>query len=727
MNTQKHDYLVIRQIASSLGVLLIAMLFLLPKTDIIAGSCGDLETYEVPILVSAEQTNDGVELIWNPVTDERFLQYRVLVSKTDSTPEGDVNGYLVKLTNQDATGYTVDGSVGYSLGDFFSFEAGTNYFFAISVEYDCGYFTDSDAIQAVFPDLDPVDLIQPEFTSTWGSKGVTLLWDTIDHDNLEDIRIVASQIDPNPSYPDNGYVAVVDTNTTLYLIDNEATYNVSGFDEFIPGQQYYVALTARYVVNDTDYYATAPAQRVTYEGPGSALPFIQIPVVTQAKATDSGLFLEWNSIDDYRLTEFAVMIDKNNAPSYPYSGFVKVLEDTVTSYTISNTDSFASSDFDYLQYGENYYFSVTAVYGDESRTSAAYRHAYNGALPSDPSQFHPLTITENGENYTANWSPVDDRRIASVYLVIHEESETPGYSDEAWFVNVTNDSGETVTGMSSFSFNENSFKKENAIVPLVDDTLYYAMLTFVLRDGTLFTSQATSFTYDADQDTSAVPEPTITEETSTEEVISEVELSTDDVVRREQLAVTAVDSGLLNRLEGYVLLQVEEAGEAWYVDPDTDSKYYLKDPEVAFTALRSFGLGITNSDLALIPIGVEDRFGGDDSDGDGLIDKLEEGVGTDPQKSDTDGDGFDDKTEILGGYDPLGDGVLNTNSSIVDRLRGRIVLQVEDRGQAWYINPEDGKRYYMKDGQAAFDILRYLSLGIANVDLRKIGTGDLSL
>jgi hypothetical protein len=35
------------------------------------------------------------------------------------------------------------------------------------------------------------------------------------------------------------------------------------------------------------------------------------------------------------------------------------------------------------------------------------------------------------------------------------------------------------------------------------------------------------------------------------------------------------------------------------------------------------------------------------------------------------------------------------------------------------------KRYYMKDGDAAYQIMRSLSLGITNTNLEKIGVGDL--
>jgi hypothetical protein len=62
---------------------------------------------------------------------------------------------------------------------------------------------------------------------------------------------------------------------------------------------------------------------------------------------------------------------------------------------------------------------------------------------------------------------------------------------------------------------------------------------------------------------------------------------------------------------------------------------------------------------------------------------------------------------------------------LADKLKGRIVLQVESRGEAWYINPADGKRYYMKDGDSAYEIMRFLSLGITDANLEAIAGAEL--
>ncbi|MEK7584488.1 MAG: immunoglobulin-like domain-containing protein [Patescibacteria group bacterium] len=192
-------------------------------------------------------------------------------------------------------------------------------------------------------------------------------------------------------------------------------------------------------------------------------------------------------------------------------------------------------------------------------------------------------------------------------------------------------------------------------------------------------------------------------------------------VHAEQELVSTPDEGMISRLAGRILLQVEEHGEAWYLDPSSRSKYYLRDGRTAYEALRKFGLGITNADLSKIPIGVEDRFADADTDGDGLADKLEEALGTGLDNPDSDRDGATDGAEVLTNRtNPLGAGGMQQSGALSDRLKGKILLQVESKGEAWYVSPVDGLRYYMKDGDAAYQIMRFLSLGITNTDLRKI-------
>ncbi|OGL87502.1 hypothetical protein A3I40_01930 [Candidatus Uhrbacteria bacterium RIFCSPLOWO2_02_FULL_48_12] len=130
----------------------------------------------------------------------------------------------------------------------------------------------------------------------------------------------------------------------------------------------------------------------------------------------------------------------------------------------------------------------------------------------------------------------------------------------------------------------------------------------------------------------------------------------------------AADNSLAKRLNGRILLQVESYGRAWYTNPTNNTRYYLKDGATAFGIMRQLGLGITNADLAKIP--------------------------TDSEKP--------------------------QQNKLAARLSGRILLQVESRGEAWYVNPTNNRRYYLKDGEAAYKLMKKFALGVSSADLRAI-------
>jgi hypothetical protein len=64
---------------------------------------------------------------------------------------------------------------------------------------------------------------------------------------------------------------------------------------------------------------------------------------------------------------------------------------------------------------------------------------------------------------------------------------------------------------------------------------------------------------------------------------------------------------------------------------------------------------------------------------------------------------------------------LTNAAGIGDRLRGRILLQVESHGEAWYINPDTGRRHYMGGATDAYQLMRRLGLGISNADFDQFG------
>ncbi len=187
------------------------------------------------------------------------------------------------------------------------------------------------------------------------------------------------------------------------------------------------------------------------------------------------------------------------------------------------------------------------------------------------------------------------------------------------------------------------------------------------------------------------------------------------------------ENNLAQQNAGKILLQVQQNGEAYYVYPNDNKRYYLGSPENAWSIMRFFGIGISNPDLQKIPTGIDQRMTDNDSDGDGLSDDLEKIFGTHMYLPDTDHDGYSDSLEIQNNYDPLNCNgyLLPIDYTFTEKKKGKIFLQVESHGEAWYVNPQDGKKYYMGRPADALKIMQYLGLGIADQNLNLINENNL--
>ncbi len=176
------------------------------------------------------------------------------------------------------------------------------------------------------------------------------------------------------------------------------------------------------------------------------------------------------------------------------------------------------------------------------------------------------------------------------------------------------------------------------------------------------------------------------------------------------------DTAIYKRLKGKILLKTQDSGRAYYIHPGTRKAYSLGRADEALAAFRQAGVGISNANLKRIPLGLRANATAVDQDADGLPDALEEALGLNKASSDSDGDGYTDRVETLGGYDGRGSGKLPIDERFARAQTGRILLQVEGRGEAWYVNPADGKRYFLGSPADAVNVIKGLATGISNRD-----------
>jgi len=120
-----------------------------------------------------------------------------------------------------------------------------------------------------------------------------------------------------------------------------------------------------------------------------------------------------------------------------------------------------------------------------------------------------------------------------------------------------------------------------------------------------------------------------------------------------------------------MLLRVEKGGEIWYVNPKDEKKYSVTFAN-ALPLFENLALGITDADLAKIPIAGTNEVG---------------------------------------------------NLALRNRLKGWLLLQVEQRGAIWFVD-KDGYRHSVTWGNL-MDLFGKLALGITDNDLNKIYYGGM--
>ncbi len=321
----------------------------------------------------------ALKLIWTKDTSTNFQGYKIVISKADSTPSYPDNGYLTFITDRYTNYWFLDNTKAYSNGDFGSYlAADTYYYFAITYVYKDKKVT-TDAVKFKTPssfngsDADPLPPESLKLDVILKDTGLKLLWTKEVSDQLQGYKVVISQGNPNPSYPDDGYLKwITDRNMNYIYLDNKTMYNGGDIDGYLKADtNYYFTIT--YIYNDGSVTTSAVMAKtpVNMYTPGSEPTLTAEQIDVNAYIEGAVIKLNWTKETNIALQGYKVVISKNNStPSYPGDGYLVWITDCTKNYwIIDNKTAYNGGDFgEYLEANQTYYITVTYVYGDKKIT-----------------------------------------------------------------------------------------------------------------------------------------------------------------------------------------------------------------------------------------------------------------------------------------------------------------------------------------------------------------------
>ncbi|PIR93871.1 hypothetical protein COT97_04060 [Candidatus Falkowbacteria bacterium CG10_big_fil_rev_8_21_14_0_10_39_11] len=269
------------------------------------------------------------------------------------------------------------------------------------------------------------------------------------------------------------------------------------------------------------------------------------------------------------------------------------------------------------------------------------------------------------------WVYTDSTMTEEIEYEVYQSDSTPfmtwdGFYDESGIEGYYVYFGQDINANPA---TEGIYYKTDSYSPLVNngDGIYYLIVKAKDNNGNVSSGVYWMYYYQADSVVTPDPEPQDSPEVivpNSTPPASTPDSSYDPYELNQPIATTP--GSLAGSLSGRILLQVERNGEGWYIYPENNKRYFLGRPADAFSIMRELGLGATHSYI--------------------------------------------------------------TKYTVYPRqVWGKILLDVEMNGEAYYVNPVDGKAYYLGRPDDAFRIMRELGLGISNQNLANIPFDILSL
>ncbi len=433
------------------------------------------DTYSAPAL-SVSETTGGLMLKWTSL-DFEAMGYSgevtcAIVAADTATEVKDYNAKILKsFTYQ--TGDTQKSSFKVTPENS-GIHAGTMKFYGVYVKYGNIAKLVSNVVGANMPKAaapspktsttptaaptstqTPKPQQNPDVTGHISGGAVVIQWRKDTSETLSGYKIVASKTNPNPRYPDDGYLKFITDKDTTSIKLYEGTGGLKA------NQSYYFSVTYLYKDGSTvaanAVQLTVPAKEKT-PAETAAPPAEQTTAPTQApppsgdyaSTSISGSMdgntarLSWGQINDARFDGYKVVCSfTNSSPSYPNDGYVKWITDagqTSCSVDMTKISGYAPEAV--------CYFAITALYDGHNvkktgNTISLTMPAAPPAVPeSQPYESTNVSGSMDGNTARLSWGQINDARFDGYKVVCSFTNSSPSYPNDGYLKWIT-DAGQT--------------------------------------------------------------------------------------------------------------------------------------------------------------------------------------------------------------------------------------------------------------------------------------------
>ncbi len=309
-----------------------------------------IDDKELPVpKISGAISGEKVRLSWNKIENAAFVGYKIVASATNENPKYPADGYIKYITDAATTALSVYEGFG-------GLKGGKSYYFSVTAVYEGDKYISGNTVYLKVPDIaeEPEPTTNPTDTDmkaatisgTIADGKVKLSWSKIEHASFSGYKVVKSATNPNPKYPDDGYMSyITNAGTTT------ASYPLSSFE---PNKTYYFSVTVLYS-DGTKKAGNAIALTMPE---GTPVPAMTSTNITGSIDAAGKIHLSWGKIEHPNFDGYKVVYSKSPNPAYPSAAYKSWITDASTTSVTYN-----ASDFDPAS---TYYFSITVLYSNPS-------------------------------------------------------------------------------------------------------------------------------------------------------------------------------------------------------------------------------------------------------------------------------------------------------------------------------------------------------------------------